>query len=297
MPAVTARTSPPPPSSPPVPDAPRWVLVTGAARRLGRELGLCFARAGWHVLAHHHQSHAEALRLRADIHALGQCCELLRADLSAPDAAPSLLHQAQALTGQWPHCVVNNASLFEQDEALSARPDTLQQHLAVNTLTPLLLANALGAALARAGRPSQGTHSVVHVLDQKVHNLNRDYFSYTLSKLALAQAVALQAQALSPWLRVCGLSPGLMYESGPQTGDNFARASRVNLLHQPTDPAQVARCALFIADNPSLNGCTLPADNGQHLVGLSRDVMFAVDAAPPAALLGQPLRPGPEDTP
>ena len=151
------------------------------------------------------------------------------------------------------------------------------QHFATNCATPLLLANALAGLLAAGGQPSGGRHSVVHVLDQKVHNLNPDYFSYTVSKLALAQSVALQAQALAPWLRVCGLSPGLMYLSGPQTADNFARASRVNLLRQPIDAAEVARCALFIADNMSLNGCTLRADNGQHLVPLGRDVMFAVD--------------------
>lgn len=272
---------------------PRWVLVTGAARRLGRELSLCFARAGWNVLAHHHQSGPEAAQLHADISQLGPRCELLHADLAAPEAATRLLQQAHAQTGRWPDCVVNNASQFEPDEALQARADTLQQHLAVNTLTPLLLANALGAALAQGGTPAPGRHSVVHVLDQKVHNLNPDYFSYTVSKLALAQAVALQAQALAPWLRVCGLSPGLMYLSGPQTADNFARASRVNLLHQPIDPAQVARCALFIADNPSLNGTILQADNGQHLVGLSRDVMFAVEAGPhaPQRVPGTPMVP------
>ena len=87
----------------------------------------------------------------------------------------------------------------------------------------------------------------------------------------------LQAQALAPLVRVCGLSPGLMYPSGPQTQENFARASRVNLLGQAIDPRDVAQCALFMAGNTCLNGCTLQADNGQHLVPLARDVMFAID--------------------
>jgi NAD(P)-dependent dehydrogenase (short-subunit alcohol dehydrogenase family) len=118
---------------------------------------------------------------------------------------------------------------------------------------------------------------VIHVLDQKVHNINPDYFSYTVSKLALAHSIALQAQALAPIVRVCGLSPGLIYLSGPQTQDNFDRASQINLLQQRIHPADVARCAVFIAQNTSLNGCTLQADNGQHLVPLSRDVMWAIE--------------------
>jgi NAD(P)-dependent dehydrogenase (short-subunit alcohol dehydrogenase family) len=110
-----------------------------------------------------------------------------------------------------------------------------------------------------------------------VFNLNPDYFSYTVSKLALERSVALQAQALAPRVRVCGVAPGLMFLSGPQTQANFDQASRINLLQRAIDPAQVAATCLFIAQNAALNGVTLPVDNGQHLVPLSRDVMFAVN--------------------
>ena len=265
------------------PSPTRTVLVTGAARRLGREISLAFARAGWDVLAHHRHSEDEAHALQADIERMGRRCHLLQADLRAPDAGLTVLHLGRALACALPHCIVNNASVFEADDALSASANGLLDHFSTNTIAPLLLANGLARALAEGGQPTAGLHSVVHVLDQKVHNLNPDYFSYTVSKLALAQSVALQAQALAPWVRVCGLSPGLMYLSGPQTQSNFERASRVNLLHQPIDPADVARCAVFIAENVSLNGTTLQADNGQHLVALDRDVMYSIDGAKGAA--------------
>jgi NAD(P)-dependent dehydrogenase (short-subunit alcohol dehydrogenase family) len=117
----------------------------------------------------------------------------------------------------------------------------------------------------------------IHILDQKVYNLNPDYFSYTVSKLALERAVSLQAQSLAPRLRVCGVAPGLMYHSGPQTADNFALAARANLMRRPTDPLDVAKTCLFLASNPSITGSTLCVDNGQHLVPLPRDIMFVVE--------------------
>ena len=255
---------------------PPWVLVTGAARRLGRAVSLHFAHAGWNVLAHYRRSAAAADRLRSEVEQLGRRCQLVQADLVRPDAAVAVL---DAAAGQpLPRCIVNNASLFATDDALSAHAAQLQKHLSTNTVTPLLLANELARRLPVD--VAAGQHSVVHVLDQKVHNLNPDYFSYTVSKLALAGSVALQAQALAPRVRVCGLSPGLMFRSGPQSQANFDRASRVNLLQRAIDPDDVARCALFIAQNSSLNGTIIQADNGQHLLPLRRDVMFAVDSAP-----------------
>lgn len=148
------------------------------------------------------------------------------------------------------------------------------------------------AAVLRAwtSASSNAAACVLHILDQKVFNLNPDYFSYTVSKLALERAVALQAQALAPRVRVCGVAPGLMFPSGPQSQANFERASRVNLLRRPIDPAEVARTCLFLASTPAITGCTLAVDNGQHLVPLERDVMFLAEpsSAPEQPAKGEP---------
>lgn len=257
-----------------------WVLITGGAHRLGREIALTFAAAGWKVLCHYRSSAAGAQQTQADIQGTGGTCEIVHMDLEQPEAAAQLLQQCIALTGTAPRCIVNNASLFEADDALTATAHSMLQHFQTNTVTPLLLANALGGWVKEHGQPAAGRYSVIHVLDQKVHNLNPDYFSYTVSKLALERSVALQAQALAPLVRVCGISPGLMYLSGPQTQDNFDRASKINLLEHAIDPANVAASALFMASNGSLNGCTLQTDNGQHLIPLRRDVMWAIEEKP-----------------
>ncbi len=258
-----------------------WVLVTGGAQRLGREISLAFAKAGWNVLCHYRISRDGALKTQAEVQDAGGSCLLVDLDLAQGDAAELLLDKCVQLTGHPPRCIVNNASIFEADTAPSASAEGLQKHFQVNTATPLLLANSLFTRLCQRPDVANGTHSVIHVLDQKVHNLNPDYFSYTVSKLALERSVALQAQALAPTVRVCGLSPGLLYLSGPQTQANFDKASLVNLLQKRIDPVDVAQGALFMAQNTSINGCTLSTDNGQHLIPLSRDVMWAIEEAAP----------------
>ena len=108
-------------------------------------------------------------------------------------------------------------------------------------------------------------------------NLNPDYFSYTVSKLALERAVALQAQALAPAVRVCGVAPGLMFLSGPQTQDNFDKAARVNLLREPIDPARSLPPACFWPRTLALPAAPCAWTTASIWCPLARDVMFAVE--------------------
>ncbi|MGP1628486.1 MAG: SDR family oxidoreductase [Giesbergeria sp.] len=252
-------------------DRPKAVLVTGGARRLGREFCLAFARAGWNVVCHYQHSSEDALQTCEAVRALGQEAHAVPGDLGQPEAVAAMFAAAAAALGGAPDAIVNNASVFEPDSGHDFSPELLQRQIQVNLVAPLQLGSLL------AGAQPMNVPSVLHVLDQKVFNLNPDYFSYTLSKLALERAVALQAQALAPGVRVCGIAPGLMYMSGPQTPENFQRASRVNLLHSATDPGDVARTAVFLAENASITGITVTVDKGQHLVPLARDVMFVAE--------------------
>ncbi|WP_374352331.1 SDR family oxidoreductase [Limnohabitans sp.] len=252
----------------------KTVLITGGALRLGALLCQAFAQAGWQVWCHYHRSAAAALALQQQLQATGAVVHLVQADLALADEREQMMRTIEAQTGAL-DCLINNASLFEPDSGGQMDLPGARGQLEVNLLAPLSMASLMAGQHAPQATPGQ--RSVIHVLDQKVFNLNPDYFSYTVSKLALERAVALQAQALAPALRVCGVAPGLMFLSGPQTQDNFDRASRVNLLRHPIDPAQVAATCLFLADNPCITGSTLSVDNGQHLVPLARDVMFAID--------------------
>jgi NAD(P)-dependent dehydrogenase (short-subunit alcohol dehydrogenase family) len=249
------------------------VLVTGGAQRLGAELVRAFAWAGWEVWCHYQHSEEQATKLRDELRQAGQTVDIIRADLARQDEVITLMGDIEHRSGPL-RAVINNASLFEPDTGAAFDPERARALLEVNLIAPMLL----GRELARQHTTHPGVDAcMVHVLDQKVYNLNPDYFSYTASKLALERLISLQAQALAPGIRVCGVAPGLMYLSGPQQPDNFERASRINLLRKPTDPADVARACVFLAETASITGTTLCVDNGQHLVPLERDVMFVVD--------------------
>jgi len=272
-----------------------WALITGGSVRLGREIGLAFARAGWNVACHYNRSDAEAHALCVELRALGVDALTVQGDLEDEASCQSIFDTTVAITGTALQCVVNNASLFVPDEGANFDEARALAQIKVNLMAPMRFGkwmaalhahtdaaeetasarNAIAAPSATATQRAKP--SVIHVLDQKVFNLNPDYFSYTLSKLALERAVSLQAQSLAPTLRVNAVAPGLMYLSGPQTQDNFNRAAQANLLRQPINPADVASSVVFLAGNASITGTTVRVDNGQHLVPLARDVMFVVE--------------------
>ena len=251
-----------------------WVLVTGAAHRLGREMALAFARSGWGVLCHYQRSETAAQELVRDLQGLGVSAHAVGGALDTAEGVAQVFEQAQAHAKLSLRCIVNNASLFEPDSGRDFSDEMALQQLRVNLLAPM----HMGQHLARLHAHSPaGWASLVHVLDQKVFNLNPDYFSYTLSKLGLERAVRLQAQSLAPQIRVNAVAPGLMYLSGPQTQANFDQAAQVNLLRRPIDPSDVAQAAVFLAQTASITGTCIQVDNGQHLVPLARDVLFVVD--------------------
>ena len=250
------------------------VLITGGAMRLGAALCETFAQAGWEVLCHYRSGEAQALALCQQLRQQGLVASAVYADLAQTGDCVAMMARIEREHGLLDG-LVNNASLFVPDTGSDFDPTQAAAQLQVNLLAPLTLAKLMANARAQAGATTDAC--AIHILDQKVYNLNPDYFSYTVSKLALERAVSLHAQSLAPHLRVCGVAPGLMYLSGPQTADNFNLAAQANLMRRPTDPLDVAKTCLFLASTPSITGTTVSVDNGQHLVPLPRDIMFVVE--------------------
>lgn len=249
-------------------------LVTGAARRIGRCIALTLAQRGWDVAVHYGASAAEAQTLVQEITALGRQAVALQCDLADQAAVRGLLPRAVAALGPVT-CLVNNASLFEEDRADSLSQGSLDRHMHTNLLAPLLLAQALHAASAD-GRQA----CVINLLDQKLYNLNPDFLSYTLSKAALQCATTTLAQALAPKVRVVGVAPGISLVSGPQSAADFDLAHQMTPLGRASSPQDIADTVCFVAASPAITGTTILVDGGQHLIPLQRDVMFLAKASP-----------------
>jgi NAD(P)-dependent dehydrogenase (short-subunit alcohol dehydrogenase family) len=243
--------------------------VTGAGRRIGRALALGLARAGWDVAVHYRRSEDEAREVAREIEALGRRSVTLDCDLADESAVRALPARAAQALGTRISCVVNNASLFEFDDAASFSPALLASHMQANVAAPILLAQALHAATP------EGEQSVaINLLDQKLFNLNPDFLSYTLSKAALQSATTMLAQALAPRLRVVGVAPGLTLVSGDQTEAGFAQAHRATPLGRSSTPQDLVDAVCYLASARAITGTTLVVDGGQHLLPLARDVMF-----------------------
>ena len=259
-------------------DARRVVLVTGAARRIGRALALGFAARGWDVAVHYGASREEADEVVAQIVALGRRAVALHAELGDEAQVARLLPDCTAALGR-PSCIVNNASRFEEDTARDVGYELLLKLTAMNVGAPLVLARMLYEATPDAALRDESERGVViNVLDQKLYNMNPDYLSYTLSKAALQTATVALAQALAPKVRVVGLAPGLTMQSGDQTQDGFEAAHRMTPLGRASRPEDIVAAALYLADAAGVTGTTLVVDGGQHLVPLPRDVMFLTGA-------------------
>ena len=115
---------------------------------------------------------------------------------------------------------------------------------------------------------------MIQVTDQKVANPNPDFFSYTMSKHALAATVPMLAMAAAPEDRIYGLAPGAILASHEQSEGEADLTHRLNLLGRRTGAEEVAVAALFLATGPLASGQTLFIDSGQHLLAQPRDVMY-----------------------
>lgn len=241
------------------------VLVTGGAKRIGAAIVRRFADEGWHVVIHCNHSRHEAEALAAAL----PSAEVVQCDLIDSEAAIAMIEGLAARLSDW-RVLVNSASIFVPDEATGLDPETSRLSMRINAVSPVRMSQAF----LRSARSPHGRR-VIDITDQKLANPNPDFFSYTMSKHALAATVPMLAMAdVRADDRTYALAPGAILPSYDQLTDEFEVSGRLNLLQRLTGADEIADAAFFLAQGWLESGSTLFVDSGQHLLSQTRDVLY-----------------------
>lgn len=238
---------------------PKTVLITGAARRVGRAIAEYLASEGFAIGVHARSSIAEAEEFANTIRQQGGRAAVLEADLEDSFSTSQLMGRATEALGPI-GILVNNASVFHKDEASRFEAATFEAHFAVHVRAPSILAAAFAEQL-----PKENSGLIVNIIDQRVLALNPRFYSYTLSKAALWTATQTLAQSFAPRVRVNAIGPGPTFKNERQQDEDFQAQIDALILKRGPRPDEFGRTIRFLYDTPSITGQMIALDGGQHL--------------------------------
>lgn len=252
-------------------------LVTGAGKRLGREMALYLARRGYDVAVHYAASRKEAEEVVKEITAMGRRACALRADLLIESQVEKLVPMAVQGLGGPLTVLVNNASIFEYDTLRTASRKSWDRHLESNLRAPFVLTQAFAAQAPAAGRDAAGepvaSGLVINMIDQRVHKLTPEFMTYTLAKMGLWALTRTAAQGLAPQIRVNAIGPGPTLQGARQSDSHFARQRAATVLGRGANPADITAALGFFLDSQAVTGQMIAVDGGQHLGWQTPDVL------------------------
>lgn len=252
-------------------------LVTGAGRRLGRAMAIYLGQRGYDVALHYAASRNDAEILAAELAAMGRKAVTLRADLLIEAQVETLIAKAAKGLGGPLTLLVNNASIFEHDSFASATRASWDRHIESNLRAPFVLSQAFAAQAPRAATDSAGEPLaqalIINMIDQRVHKLTPEFFSYTIAKMGLWAMTRTGAQALAPHVRVNAIGPGPTLQGARQTEAAFAKQRQSTLLARGANPADITAALGYFIDAPAVTGQMIAVDAGQHLAWETPDVV------------------------
>lgn len=243
------------------------MLVTGAARRIGLAIAGRIAHEGRPVVLHSSRRSADDAELAAAaIRKQGGAAAVAVADLADAGETERLVAFAARAFGPLT-LLVNNASIFEVDDAQDFALERYERQMAINLRAPLLLSRDFAAQL-----PAEAEGAIVNVIDQRVWRLTPRYFSYTLAKSALWTATRTMAQAYAPRIRVNAVGPGPVFPNAALGDRDFEIETHGVPLGHAADVSGVVDAVVYLARARSVTGQMIAVDSGQHLAWRTPDV-------------------------
>jgi len=243
-------------------------LITGASSRLAAPLARFFAGRGHALVLHQRSPRKNVAALAEELRGQGAAVEVMTFDFVARENIEAFCaHMAEPFGV--PEAIVNNASNFVHDFPGRGDANLLTESFMVHMLAPFQILEAA----CRDKSPDQRLN-VFNILDQKLLNLNPDYYSYTLGKSGLQTLTQMWNRAGRADVRAFGLLPGLMFPSGPQSEARFVEDSAKIPTGRALPPHELCALIGFLLDHPDMPGGLFPLDGGEHLLARSRDVAF-----------------------
>ncbi len=242
------------------------VLVTGAAKRLGRAIALDLAAAGWNVAIHYNGSADDAEQVATEVRAKGVRAALVRGNFAREQETAAVVPAAAKAIGPLT-ALINSASLFEDDDWRSATRQSWDDHMEANLRAPFLLAQMFAKQL-----PREEKGNIVNIIDQRVLKPTPQFLSYSLSKAGLFWLTKTLAQGMGPHIRVNAVGPGPTLKNPRQSDTDFNRQRDATILKHGADPADICAAVRYLLEAEAVTGQMLAVDGGQHLIWQTPDV-------------------------
>ena len=242
------------------------IIITGAATRMGAAIAKKLSGANKEILIHYNKSKLKAERLKKELEKNGTKIYLAKGDLSKEADLKKIVKFAKSKLKYF-DCLVNNASLFENDKLENFTTDSWGKHLRTNLRAPALLSKEFAKNIKGKN------NNIINIIDQRVFKLTPYFFSYTISKTGLYTLTKTSAMSLAPNIRVNGIAPGPTIKNQRQTEKHFKKQYLATPLQRQVDVDQICNAVDFFIKNRSITGQVLAIDSGQNLNWQTPDVI------------------------
>ena len=244
----------------------RKIIITGGATRMGAAIAKKLSGPNVEILIHYNKSKLKAEKLKKELSSKGTKVYLVKGDLSKETDIKKIIKFAKSKLKNF-DCLVNNASLFENDKLENFSLDSWSKHLRTNLRAPALLTKEF------AKNVKGKNNNIINIIDQRVFKLTPYFFSYTLSKTGLYTLTKTSAMSLAPNIRVNAIAPGPTIKNQRQSEKHFKKQYLATPLKRQVDVEQICNAVDFFIKNISITGQVLAIDSGQNLNWQTPDVM------------------------
>ena len=244
----------------------RKIIITGGATRMGAAIARKLSGPNIEILIHYNKSKLKAEKLKKELSSKGTKVYLVKGDLSKETDIKKIIKFAKSKL-KFFDCLVNNASLFENDKLENFSLDSWNKHLRTNLRAPALLTKEF------AKNVKGKNNNIINIIDQRVFKLTPYFFSYTLSKTGLYTLTKTSAMSLAPNIRVNAIAPGPTIKNQRQSEKHFKKQYLATPLKRQVDVEQICNAVDFFIKNISITGQVLAIDSGQNLNWQTPDVM------------------------